>query len=267
MSIKARHRPAATQDPTRRETRARDALLIALTVSTGAVDAISFLGLGKVFSAFMTGNLAFLGFIPAGAPGPSLSQVVAAMTAFAIGAAAAGRLVRPTTDRNVVWPLRVTIALAISLEAEAAFLGVWTEFGAHPSGPVGAVLISLLAFAMGLQTAAIASLGVRGVFTTAATATLMFLMGDLAGWKPSRSERLRLAAVVVGLVAGATIGALLMTRAPAWAPLFPVSVTMLVVGAAALCFRDDAYHGFGRADPRNALLPTGAASTRRPGRS
>ena len=39
----------------------RDLLLHALTVSSGAVDAISFLALGKVFSAFMTGNIAFLG--------------------------------------------------------------------------------------------------------------------------------------------------------------------------------------------------------------
>jgi uncharacterized membrane protein YoaK (UPF0700 family) len=47
----------------------RDVLLVALTISTGAVDAISWLGLGKVFSAFMTGNLAFLGFRIGGAPG------------------------------------------------------------------------------------------------------------------------------------------------------------------------------------------------------
>jgi len=50
----------------------RDLLLGALTVSSGAIDAISFLALGKVFSAFMTGNIAFLGLRLAGAssPGP-----------------------------------------------------------------------------------------------------------------------------------------------------------------------------------------------------
>ena len=41
----------------------RNWLLNALTVSSGAVDAISFLALGKVFTAFMTGNIAFLGRI------------------------------------------------------------------------------------------------------------------------------------------------------------------------------------------------------------
>lgn len=40
---------------------ARDLLLMALTFSSGAIDAISYLALGKVFTAFMTGNLVFLG--------------------------------------------------------------------------------------------------------------------------------------------------------------------------------------------------------------
>jgi uncharacterized membrane protein YoaK (UPF0700 family) len=44
----------------------RDLLLNALTLSSGAIDAISFLALGKVFSAFMTGNIAFLGLRVAG---------------------------------------------------------------------------------------------------------------------------------------------------------------------------------------------------------
>ena len=49
--------------------RVRDWLLSALTVSSGAVDAISFLALGKIFTAFMTGNIAFLGMGIAGHPG------------------------------------------------------------------------------------------------------------------------------------------------------------------------------------------------------
>ncbi len=40
----------------------RDVLLVALTVASGAVDAISYFGLGKIFSAFMTGNIVYLGF-------------------------------------------------------------------------------------------------------------------------------------------------------------------------------------------------------------
>ncbi len=67
------------------ELRVRDLLLNALTVSSGAVDAISFLALGKVFSAFMTGNIAFLGLRVAGAPAPGAVAIVASVAAFAAG--------------------------------------------------------------------------------------------------------------------------------------------------------------------------------------
>jgi uncharacterized membrane protein YoaK (UPF0700 family) len=64
----------------------RDWLLAALTVSSGAVDAISFLALGKIFTAFMTGNFAFLGMGIAGHPGaPRIVSVLASMAGFAGG--------------------------------------------------------------------------------------------------------------------------------------------------------------------------------------
>jgi hypothetical protein len=67
------------------ELRVRDLLLNALTVSSGAIDAISFLALGKVFSAFMTGNIAFLGLRVAGAGAPGAVAIVVSMAAFAVG--------------------------------------------------------------------------------------------------------------------------------------------------------------------------------------
>jgi len=67
------------------EIRVRDLLLNGLTFSSGAVDAISFLELGKVFTAFMTGNVAFLGMRAADAGGPGWSAIIASMAAFAVG--------------------------------------------------------------------------------------------------------------------------------------------------------------------------------------
>jgi uncharacterized membrane protein YoaK (UPF0700 family) len=64
-----------------RQQRLRDSLLVTLTFSSGAVDAISFLALGKVFSAFMTGNIAFLGIRLAGAPAPGAWAVSAGSNA------------------------------------------------------------------------------------------------------------------------------------------------------------------------------------------
>jgi uncharacterized membrane protein YoaK (UPF0700 family) len=218
------------------KTRVRDLLLVALTVSTGAVDAVSWLGLGKVFSAFMTGNLVFLGFRAGGAAGPPIPRVLTAVAAFALGAVLAARLVRRTQDDGEVWPRRVTLALATALLAQAAFLGAWTSVGGQPSSRAGDLLIALSALAMGIQTTAVFSLGVRAVFTTAATATLAIFMGDLSGWAQSSGERRRLFAVTVGLFAGAVIGGVLVEHARNWAPVFPLAVTALVVTAAALSF-------------------------------
>src|SRR5437868_15296221 len=51
--------------------------LLALTFTTGLVDAVSYLGLGRVFTANMTGNVVLLGFGVAGAGGlPVVAPVV-----------------------------------------------------------------------------------------------------------------------------------------------------------------------------------------------
>ena len=44
------------------------ALLMVMTAITGFVDAVSYLGLGHVFTANMTGNIVLLGFAISGAP-------------------------------------------------------------------------------------------------------------------------------------------------------------------------------------------------------
>ncbi len=224
----------------------RDVLLVALTVSTGAVDALSWLVLDKVFSAFMTGNLVFLGIGIAGAPeAPPVPRALVSIAAFALGAILGARIVRRTMADGQVWPRLVTLALAAALIAQAAFFVIWVSVAGNPSNDVGNVLIALSALAMGMQTTAIFSLGVRAVFTTAATATLATLMGDLAGWKQARGERLLLLTIVVGLFAGAAIGAVLVVNALVLAPIFPLALSAIVVIAAAFAFKP----GTGAAPP------------------
>ena len=67
-------------------------LLVLLTVVTGLVDAISYLKLGNVFVANMTGNVVFLGFAVADAGRFSVPAPLAAIAAFLLGALAGGRL-------------------------------------------------------------------------------------------------------------------------------------------------------------------------------
>src|SRR4029450_4963754 len=66
-------------------------LLVCLTVVTGLVDAISYLRLGHVFVANMTGNVVFLGFALAGVGEISVVASLLAVLAFALGAAVGGR--------------------------------------------------------------------------------------------------------------------------------------------------------------------------------
>src|ERR1700732_2757940 len=109
----------------------RDLLLNALTVSSGAIDAISFLALGKVFSAFMTGNIAFLGLRVAGASAPGAVSILVSMAAFAVGVYVSTRIVKPS-EGSGKWPQRVTVALGVSLIEHAVFLDVWFATKGRP---------------------------------------------------------------------------------------------------------------------------------------
>src|ERR1700687_612530 len=136
------------------ELRFRDLLLNGLAVSSGAVDAISFLALGKVFSAFMTGNIAFLGLRAAGAGGPGAVAVLVSMAGFSAGVCVSTRIVK-RSERSGVWPQRVTVALGLSLIAHAVFLAVWFASNGQPSIDVAHVLLGSWALAMGMQAAAV----------------------------------------------------------------------------------------------------------------
>jgi uncharacterized membrane protein YoaK (UPF0700 family) len=207
------------------ELRIRDLLLNALTVSSGAIDAITFIALGKVFVAFMTGNIAFLGLRIAGAGGPgSLAVYVSA------------RIVKPI-EISRVWPRQVTLALGLSLIAHAGFLAVWLASNAQPSTDVAHILLGLWGLPMGMQSSAVRRLKVEGVFTTAATATIIFLVGDLTAWSATGAERRWLAGVLISLFIGATAGGLLLVHAPIYAPVLPFAITLIVVATAAIALR------------------------------
>jgi uncharacterized membrane protein YoaK (UPF0700 family) len=225
--------PLARSDA--RETRVRDALLVALTFSTGAVDALAWLTLGHVFSAFMTGNLVFLGLTAGGAPGPTPQRVLVAVVLFSVGASLGGRIVAADAadDEAGVWRRHVTLALGAVVAVESVFFGLWLAVEAGPSAGMIHVLIAMSALAMGVQTSAIFAVGLRGVFTTAATATVATLMGDVSAWSDTRRERRRLTGVLCGLVAGAGAGGYLVVHERPVAPLLPLLTTGAVVLMAA----------------------------------
>jgi uncharacterized membrane protein YoaK (UPF0700 family) len=219
---------ASTTASSRDRQSVRDLLLVALTVASGAVDAISYFGLGKIFSAFMTGNLVFLGFGLAEIQGPDVVPVIVALSMFTAGAYLGLRFTTLRSNESGLWPPAVTVLLVLAAVAEGSFLVVWLSTAGRPSIEVADVLIALFSLAMGIQTGAVRSLGVQGIFTTAGTFTLVAFAGTFAGSR-SKSEMPRLVGVLLGLVAGAVAGGLLFLHARSYAPALPLVITVLVI--------------------------------------
>jgi uncharacterized membrane protein YoaK (UPF0700 family) len=219
------------------KTRVRDLVLLALTFSSGAADAISFLALGGVFSAFMTGNVAFLGLRVAGARSPDAWAILTAMAAFAVGVYLSARIVK-RSEGSCVWPKHVTVALGFSLIPHLLFVAVWSATGGEPPLDAIRVLLGFWGLAMGMQSAAIRRLHVEGVFTTAATATVIVLASDLTAWSETAAERRRLGGILLCLLAGATAGGLLLVHAHRYAPFLTIVVSAAATATAWIFLRD-----------------------------
>ncbi|HEY1988128.1 MAG TPA: YoaK family protein [Acidimicrobiales bacterium] len=197
--------------------------LMVLTVVSGLVDAVSYLGLGHVFTANMTGNVVLLGFAAAGAPGFSIPASLASLGSFLVGAACAGRLTLHIDSRRR-W-LLTAMAIEGLLAGGAAVVASSTS--TIGSGWPRYAVIVLMAFAMGVRNSTIRRLAVPDVTTTVLTMTLTGLAADstLAGGSNPKVGR-RTAAVVAMLV-GAIVGAALFLHQGATIPLAVVAAMVL----------------------------------------
>ena len=154
------------------------------TVVTGIVDAASFLNLGRVFVANMTGNVVFVGFAMAGAGGLSLWASLLALGAFLAGSLAGGRL----CDRYRAHRGRtLRAAVVIELVAVASAAGLAAVIGDPAGNATRYALIALLAPAMGIQNATVRRLAVPELTTTVLTMTMAGIAADsrFAGGLPS----------------------------------------------------------------------------------
>ena len=205
--------------------------LMVLTLVSGLVDAVSYLGLGHVFTANMTGNVVVLGFAAAGAAGFSAPATLTSLGVFLLGAVAAGRVARRISSRGRLLTTTMAMeALLVGGAALAAFVA-----GSTASGWARYTVISILALAMGMRNAAVRRLGVKDLTTTVLTQTLTGLASDsaLAGGRGPREGRR--AGAVVAMLAGAALGALMFLRVDAALPLLVAAAlsasTAVVYGA------------------------------------
>jgi uncharacterized membrane protein YoaK (UPF0700 family) len=210
-------------------TRFLPALLLALTAATGLMDAVSYLALGHVFTANMTGNVVFLGFAVAGARGLSMARSGAALATFLAGGVIGGCIAaRMEHGSRRSWAGLAFACEATLLLGAAAFAAASGEVLLERPTNLYAV-IGLSALAMGLRNAVVRKLGERDLTTTVLTLTLAGLAADssLAGGHNAGWGR-RVSSVVL-MFAGAAAGAWLLRFSVAT----PLAVSGIVAGICA----------------------------------
>ncbi|GGL91688.1 YoaK family protein [Nakamurella endophytica] len=200
------------------------ALLRLLTLATGVVDAVSILSLGRVFIANMTGNIVFIGFALAGAPGFSLQAALFALLGFVVGAGAGGVLIGRLAHRGRLLAVTATAECLLLLGALAVAVPAAEPFGTAPRD----LIAVLAAVALGLQNATARALAVPDATTTVLTMTVTGIAADLRA-RNGRVLFRRLLAVLAMLVGGLA-GALLVLHA---SPAAALAVAAALVGLVA----------------------------------
>jgi uncharacterized membrane protein YoaK (UPF0700 family) len=191
-------------------------LLLMLSLITGLVDSVSYLALGHVFVANMTGNVVLLGFALAGAPGLSVPASLAALAAFLLGALAGGRIATYLGEhrgRHLRAAAACAAPLLLIAFVVAAIAGQPVSEGARYA------LLVPMGLAMGLQNATARRLAVPDLTTTVLTLTLTGIAADsrLAGGPGGHPARRIMAIAAIFL--GALIGALFVVHVDLFIPL------------------------------------------------
>jgi uncharacterized membrane protein YoaK (UPF0700 family) len=206
--------------------------LMLMTLTSGFVDAVSYLELGHVFTANMTGNVVLLGFALAGAPRLSVARHLVSLLAFLLGGVIGGRLelARSATDRRGYFLMEAAVEAILLCVGALACLRANTVGG--PSAIRLYVAIAATALAMGLRSATVHRLAVLDISTTTVITSILAAFAadsSLAGGSNVRVGR-RVGSVL-SMLAGAAIGTLLLRFGPA-VPLIIGAVLVLAAGFA-----------------------------------
>lgn len=202
-------------------------LLLMLSMTTGLVDAITVLGLGKVFTANMTGNVVFLGFAVAGTPGFNVGPYLAAIASFLLGAAVAGRFRSfHLKGHPGSWLLNASMVEA-SLLWIAALLAVHFDIPAQQPAAILYAILALTGLAMGFRNGIVRQLKIADLTTTVLTLSLTGLAADSHVPGSGGGSRRRRLAGAIAIFLGALIGALLVLS-------FGLVTPLVLAGALAL---------------------------------
>ncbi len=206
-------------------------LLLALTVVSGLVDSFSYLVLGHVFVANMTGNVVFLAFALVGAKGFSIPASIAALCSFGLGAVIGGRVSFNMARHRAR-------LLSTCTMIQAFFVAIAVVLAAVSSTPVTAGfrygLIVVLGISMGIQNSAARKLAVPDLTTTVLTMTITGISADgpIAGKAGAKAGRRGL--TVVAMFLGALIGAACIVHTHV---VYPLVITLIVAAGVSVTTR------------------------------
>lgn len=200
--------------------------LLVLTFITGIVDAVSFLGLGGVFSAMQTGNVVFLGIGIAGAAKAPLLAPLIGLLAFLAGSGLAVLAIGESSASGT--PERRLASVAeVSLLGAAALIAALADVS--PGAFVAYLLIAILSLTMGLRNTLARRRGDPNLVTTVLNLTLTAFSSPAPLGTASGAELAERAAGLAAVLAGAIAGALLLKSSVAL-PIAVAAALALAVG-------------------------------------
>jgi len=178
-------------------------LMLVLTFTTGINDAVGYLGLDKVFTGNMTGNVVILGMAVVGGTGLPVLGPALALAGFLIGAAVGGRVLRLAPKG---WSGFTTVLFALVAVLMLVLAGLLFAVG-EPNQAIMVTTTTSAAVAMGVQAAAARHIAVKDVTTVVVTSTITGLAADSWFGAAKRGAAARRIFAVVLILLGATAGA------------------------------------------------------------
>src|SRR5437660_11502188 len=205
--------------------------LLVMTAVTGLVDAVSFLSLGHVFTANMTGNMVLFAFATAHVSGLSIARSLTALLAFLVGAILGGRVMaRGPADSQIRFAAQAFL-LEVAFLLAASFCATGYRGGLLDKSFQPFALIVLTALAMGTRNAGVRKLAIPDLTTTVLTLTITGIGADASLAKGTNPRLGRRVGSVAAMFLGAAFGAVVIHHSIS-AALWLATAVSAVCGAA-----------------------------------
>src|SRR6266581_4053200 len=184
--------------------------LLGMTIVTGLVDAVSFLSLGRVFTANMTGNVVILAFATARVSGLSIARSSTALLSFLVGAMLGGRIMARASAETQIQFAAQAFLLEIAFLFAASFCAIGYRGHLLEDSFQAFALIALMALAMGTRNAAVRKLAIPDLTTTVLTLTIAGIAADSSIANGNNPRLARRVESVMAMFFGAALGAVVI---------------------------------------------------------